>query len=40
MTIEFRHVKCYAVIHRTTHVDKLCFGGKSWILTGFLGTVC
>jgi len=39
MTIEIRYVKCYALIHRATHVDKLCFGGKPWILKGYIGTV-
>jgi len=37
--IEIRHVKCSAVIHRTPHVDKLCFRGKPWTLTDCVGSV-
>jgi hypothetical protein len=40
MAIEIRHVKCAAVTHRATYVDRLCFRGKPWILTGYVGTVC
>jgi len=40
MTIEIRHVKCYNEIQRTTHVDKLCFRGKPWFLTGYVCTMC
>ena len=38
--IKIRYVKRYAVIRRTTHVDKLCFRGKPCILTGYVGIVC
>jgi hypothetical protein len=27
MAIEIRHVKCAAVIHRVTYVDRLCLEG-------------
>jgi len=26
------------VIHRTPHIDKLCFSGKPWFLAGYVGT--
>ena len=37
--LRLKYVKYSAMIHRAKHVDKLCFRGKLWFLTGCVTTV-